>query len=341
MPATRTTKGHAATTSSPSSNSTRPDMRVLSHDGPFQMQEISRCRAARTEIRLPRPTDRHRTRAPDRLARPIGAAAVPCLPMPDPDAAPLDPLSAFRLDGRVALVTGASSGLGERFARVLHGAGATVVLTARREDRLHRLAGELPGAHALAADLSSASEREALVAEALARCGSIDILVNNAGRGFSVPIEEEDVESFRLTMEVNVTAIWHLSKLAGAAMVAKGSGSIVNVASILGLVGSAPVKQAHYAASKGAVVNLTRELALQWARKGVRVNALCPGWFPSEMTAEMQTDESALRFIRSNSPMPRMGHADELDGPLLLLAGDAGSFMTGTTLVVDGGWLAR
>ena len=142
-------------------------------------------------------------------------------------------------------------------------------------------------------------------------------------------------------MEVNVTAIWHLSKLCGEVMVAKRSGSIVNIASILGLVGSTPIKQAHYVASKGAVVNLTKELALQWARKGVRVNALCPGWFPTEMTAGMDTDEGSQRYIQQNSPIPRMGEAHELDGALLLLASDAGSFMTGTSVMVDGGWLAR
>jgi NAD(P)-dependent dehydrogenase (short-subunit alcohol dehydrogenase family) len=253
----------------------------------------------------------------------------------------LDPLAAFRLDGRVALVTGASSGLGERFARVLHAAGAAVAITARREDRLRGLADELPGTHALPADLATADGRERLVAGVLERCGTVDILVNNAGRGFFVAVEDEDVDTFRQTMELNVTAVWHLAKLVGAAMVAQGSGSIVNVASMLGLVGSTPVKQAHYAASKGAVVNLTRELALQWARKGVRVNALCPGWFPSEMTAVMEGSESSQRFIEANGPIPRMGAPGELDGPLLLLASDAGSFMTGTTLVVDGGWLAR
>jgi NAD(P)-dependent dehydrogenase (short-subunit alcohol dehydrogenase family) len=142
-------------------------------------------------------------------------------------------------------------------------------------------------------------------------------------------------------MEVNTTAVWHLSKLCGAVMTAKGSGAIVNVASMLGFVGGTPVKQANYAASKGAVINLTRELALQWARKGVRVNALCPGWFPSEMTDGMESDPGSQRYITLNSPMPRMGHPHELDGPLLLLASGAGGFMTGHSLVVDGGWLAR
>jgi NAD(P)-dependent dehydrogenase (short-subunit alcohol dehydrogenase family) len=241
----------------------------------------------------------------------------------------------------VAVVTGASSGLGDRFARTLHAAGATVVVAARRRDRLEALAAELPGSVAVTSDLGEAAAREQLMAEVLARCGTVDVLVNNAGVGHTVAIEDEDVDTFRHTMELNVTAVWHLSKLAGQTMVTNRSGSIVNVASMLGLVGSTPVKQAHYVASKGAVVTLTKELALQWARKGVRVNALCPGWFPSEMTAGMETDEASQRFINLNSPIPRMGEVHELDGPLLLLASEAGSFMTGHALVVDGGWLAR
>jgi len=123
-------------------------------------------------------------------------------------------------------------------------------------------------------------------------------------------------------------------------MIESGSGSIVNVASMLGHVGATPVKQANYCASKGAVVNLTRELALQWARRGIRVNALCPGWFPSEMTEDMN-DESSQAFIRQNSPIPRMGEPHELDGALLLLASSAGTFLTGQSLIVDGGWTAR
>ena len=258
-----------------------------------------------------------------------------------PSAPALDPLAAFRLDGQVALVTGASSGLGARFARVVHGAGATVVVTARREERLTDLAADLPGAIPIVADVARAEERERLVADVVDRCGTVDVLVNNAGVGHTVAIEDEGVDDFRRTMEVNVTAVWHLCKLVGVPMVAQRSGSIVNVSSMLGFVGSTPVKQAHYVASKGAVLSLTKELALQWARKGVRVNALCPGWFPSEMTAGMESDEGSQRFITTNSPIPRMGAEDELDGPLLLLASRASSFMTGHALVVDGGWLAR
>jgi NAD(P)-dependent dehydrogenase (short-subunit alcohol dehydrogenase family) len=253
----------------------------------------------------------------------------------------LDPLALFRLDGRVAVVTGASSGLGERFARCLHAVGATVVVVARRVERLEALVADLPGSIALPADLADGDERERVMAAAIERCGSLDILVNNAGLGRKVSIEDESLDWFRGAMELNVTAMWHLSKLAGAQMVPKGRGAIVNVASMLGLVGSTPIKQAHYSASKGAVINLTREVALQWARKGVRVNALCPGWFESEMTAGMESDDGAQGFIKQNSPIPRMGYAHELDGALVFLCSDASSFMTGQLLVVDGGWTAR
>lgn len=260
---------------------------------------------------------------------------------PNPAPEPLDPLQAFRLDGRVAVVTGASSGLGARFARVLHAVGAQVVVAARRQDRLDRLVADLPGAVAIVADLAESSDRERLIESTVDRFGAVHVLVNNAGVGRTVAVEDEELETFRDVMELNVTSLWHLSKLVAPSMIAAGGGSIVNIASMLGHVGATPVKQANYCASKGAVVNLTRELALQWARKGVTVNALCPGWFPSEMTAGMESDEGSQRFITSNSPIPRMGREHELDGALLLLAGPAGTFITGQSLIVDGGWTAR
>jgi NAD(P)-dependent dehydrogenase (short-subunit alcohol dehydrogenase family) len=254
---------------------------------------------------------------------------------------PLTPLDLFRLDGRVVIVTGASSGLGERFARVVHAVGATVVVVARRTDRLATLVEHLPGALAITADLVDEVHRERVVSETLEAFGRIDVLVNNAGIGRTVAVEHEDLDTFRQAMELNVTALWHLSKLCAPSMIASGAGSIVNIASMLGHVGATPVKQAHYCASKGAVVNLTRELALQWARKGIRVNALCPGWFPSEMTAGMDTDEASQQFIRQMSPIQRMGFEHELDGALLLLASPASTFLTGQSIIVDGGWTAR
>lgn len=253
----------------------------------------------------------------------------------------LDPLALFRLDGAVAIVTGASAGLGERMARVLHSVGATVVVTARRRERLDALAADLGDrVTVVAGDMAEADDRERIVAEALATHGRIDVLVNNAGIAEVVAVEDESLELFRRVLEINTTAVWHMAKLCAPSMIDNGGGSIVNVASMLGHVGGTPVKQSNYCASKGAVVNMTRELALQWARKGIRVNALCPGWFPSEMTEPMQ-DERSQQFIRANSPIPRMGEPHELDGAFLLLASPAGTFLTGQSVIVDGGWTAR
>ncbi len=253
----------------------------------------------------------------------------------------VDPLASMRLDGRVAVVTGASSGLGARFARTLHAAGATVIAVARRADRLADLAAELPRVHALTADLADERAREQMIEAAAEMHGRLDVLVNNAGILVRVAAEDESVETFRSVMEINVVAPWHLSKLAFPHMCRAGGGSIINIASMYGLVASAPIKHANYCASKGAVINLTRELAAQWARRSIRVNSLCPGFFPSEMTAGLGEDDSSRAFIRSNSPIPRLGLEHELDAALLLLASPSNTFMTGHNLVVDGGWTAR
>jgi NAD(P)-dependent dehydrogenase (short-subunit alcohol dehydrogenase family) len=245
-------------------------------------------------------------------------------------------------EDHVALVSGASSGLGARFARVLHAAGAHVVITARRLDRLEELAAELGDrVTPLRCDVTVADDVEQVVSTVLADHGRIDSLVNSAGISIPMPAEDEPVDQFERVMAVNVTGVFRMCQAVGRHMLERGEGAIVNVASILGQVGAAPMKQASYCASKGAVVNLTRELGAQWARKGVRVNALAPGWFQSEMTEGIWTDERSLQFIERNTPMGRGGEEHELDAAILFLCGPANTYMTGSVLTVDGGWTAR
>ncbi|MGW4808103.1 SDR family NAD(P)-dependent oxidoreductase [Kitasatospora sp. NPDC004272] len=262
-------------------------------------------------------------------------------PRPARDTAALpDPTAMFRLDGRVAVVTGASSGIGAHFARVLSAAGARVVLTARREEPLRLLSEELPGSLPVVCDVTRADQREQLVRTVAEQLGPIDVLVNNAGLSEVVPAERQSPESFDAIVSVNLSAVFALSSVIGAGMLERGRGSIVNVASVYGMVGSGSLPQAAYAASKGGVVNLTRDLAAQWAHRGVRVNSLCPGWFWSEMTADMLENDKGRSWVERRTPMRRAGELYELDGALLFLAGDASSYVTGSAIPVDGGYLS-
>jgi NAD(P)-dependent dehydrogenase (short-subunit alcohol dehydrogenase family) len=254
----------------------------------------------------------------------------------------LDPLASFRIDDRVAIVTGASSGLGARFARVLDGAGARLVLVARRRDRLETLARELRDATVVEADVADDGAPERVVSEALAAYGTVDILVNNAGMTGTCPAIDIPLADFRRVVAVDLIAPFALAQQAARAMVAGGHGGcIINISSIWGLVGIGQIPDAAYAASKAGLVGLTRELGSQWARQGIRVNAMAPGWFRSESTeGSMFGNERAEKWMGSRTPMGRTGEEHELDGALVFLASDASSFVTGAVLAVDGGWTA-
>jgi NAD(P)-dependent dehydrogenase (short-subunit alcohol dehydrogenase family) len=246
----------------------------------------------------------------------------------------------FRLDGKVAIVTGASSGLGARFSRVLGDAGATVVLAARRHDAIRDLAATLPSARAQPCDVTSEAACADLVRSTIDTYGQIDVLVNNAGISRPAKAEVESTEDFRTVLDVNLVSLYRLSRLVGIQMLARGTGSIVNISSVVGTVGVGRMPQASYAASKAGVTNLTRELAAQWARRGVRVNAIAPGFFPSEMTGELFATERGRGWVDNLTPMGRAGREGELDGALLYLASEASSYVTGSVLAVDGGWTA-
>src|SRR4051812_29456276 len=245
------------------------------------------------------------------------------------------------LDGRVAIVTGASSGLGARFAAVLADAGAQVVACARRIERLEALAAARPGITPIRCDVVEPADRTRLVEAALALDGRIDICVNNAGIASGGPDHQTTVETFSAVMRVNVEAVFALTQAVGAHMVARGSGSVINVSSMFGVVASTPVPDAPYVASKSALNGLTRELANQWAPHGVRVNAIAPGWFSTELNSELLEDERSRRWLERQCPMGRPGREDELDGVLLFLASDASSYCTGQVIAVDGGWTIR
>jgi NAD(P)-dependent dehydrogenase (short-subunit alcohol dehydrogenase family) len=252
----------------------------------------------------------------------------------------VNPLDAFRLDDRVVVLTGASSGLGAGFAHALVAVGANLVLAARRIDRLTELADDLAadGARVIVqhADVSVPEDCRAVADRAVAEFGRIDVLVNNAGVGSAVASSREHPASFAQVLDINLAGTFWMAQSCAPAM-PRGS-SIVNISSVLGMI--APrFPHAAYAASKAGVLGLTRSLAQEWTeRKGIRVNALCPGYFLSEMVSEGQ--DAILTMLKEHSILPRFGEQHELDSALIFLASPASSYMTGTSLTVDGGLTA-
>ena len=248
-------------------------------------------------------------------------------------------LDRFRLDGKAAIVTGASSGLGVAFAKALAEAGADVALGARRVERLAETQGlvEAAGRRAVAVptDVAKPEDCQRLVDETVRAFGRVDVLVNNAGIGTAMPATREAPEQFRQVIDVNLNGSYWMAQACGRVM--KPGSSIVNIGSVLGST-TANLPQAAYSSSKAAIIGLTRDLAQQWTgRKGIRVNALAPGFFHSEMTA--QYPEGYIQQQMARVPAGRPGEAEELCAALIFFASDAGSYVTGVTLPVDGGLL--
>lgn len=252
-------------------------------------------------------------------------------------------MTSFDLTGRTALVTGASRGIGRALALGLARAGADVAVSARDEALLESLAkevGELGRrAVVLPADVTDADACRRLVADAVEGLGQLDVLVNNAGgSSFFGPVSDLRFSGWEKTMRLNVDSIVHLSQAAGAHMTARGSGSVVNVASVAGL-GGTPMMAA-YGASKAAVISLTRTLSFEWGRSGVRVNALCPGWTRTDLNRDLWGGPDAGASWVERQGLQRWAEVEEMVGPTVFLASDASSYVTGQCLVVDGGQTA-
>jgi len=247
-------------------------------------------------------------------------------------------LDRFRADGKVAIVTGASSGLGWGFAQAIGAVGASVVVAARRGPRIDALCDDLTAvgiqAHSVVMDVTDPDQCTDLVAATIDRFGTLDILINNAGVGGSIPSHKESPEHFRNVVDVNLMGTYWMAQAAVSAM--KPGSAIVNIASLHSITAS-QFPQAAYSASKAGVLGLTRDLANQWStRRGIRVNALCPGYVETEMTGEAIAPLSHM--VEQRSILGRFGRQEEMDSALIFLATDASSYMTGGALVVDGGY---
>jgi NAD(P)-dependent dehydrogenase (short-subunit alcohol dehydrogenase family) len=248
----------------------------------------------------------------------------------------------FNLDGRVAVVTGGTRGLGEGFATALTDAGATVMLVGRDTDRGRRVTQTLTGNGAtaafIAADVTVPQDVTRILEETLDRFGRVDILVNNAGACIHAPALEVTDEDWRHVMDVNLDAVWQCARVFGRHFVDQGAGVIINIGSMSGLIVNRPQWQPAYNASKAAVHHLTRSLAAEWGPYGVRVNALAPGYIKTDMSPVDQPEYR--RHWIEDAPLQRYGTVDELAPAVVFLASDASSFVTGSILVADGGYTA-
>jgi NAD(P)-dependent dehydrogenase (short-subunit alcohol dehydrogenase family) len=251
----------------------------------------------------------------------------------------------FDLSNKTAVVTGASSGLGVQMAKALAGQGANVALLARRKEKLEQVKLEIEqetGVKVLAVecDVANLDQVQRAVEEVKSEFGGVDILLNNAGVGGIGTAEDMTLEDWQLVVDVNLTGVFLCSQQFGKLMIDQKYGKIVNIASIFGFAANLAFPVSAYHATKGAVVNLTRALAAEWAKYGITVNAIGPGFFDSEMTQDIKDNAEADAFIKGGNPMHRWGKPGELNGALLLLASDASSYITGQTIYVDGGWTA-
>lgn len=249
----------------------------------------------------------------------------------------------FDLSGRVAVITGASSGLGVQMAHGLAGQGADLVLLARREERLRQVADEIENKYGVIAypfrcDVTQLSSVQAAVKATLEKFGKVDILVNNAGVATVSPAEETDDASWEYILSVNLTGVFRVAREFGKAMLKAGYGRIINIASMYGLVGNSVTPAAAYHAAKGGVINLTRALAAEWASRGVTVNCLCPGYFETEMTADILKTEEFTTYMKRTVPLQRYGRWGELNAAVCFLAAEESSYVTGAILTVDGGY---
>ncbi len=255
-----------------------------------------------------------------------------------------DVMERFRLDGRVALVTGGTKGLGLAIAEALASAGADVAVAARDGEAANRVAdaiGRSSGRRTVgvAADVSVSAQVDAMVARTLAAMGRLDILVNNAGINIRGPIEQLQESEWDAVIDTNLKGPWLCCRAVAATMKSQGWGRVINVSSMLGEI-SMPGRTP-YASSKGGLTLLTKTLALEWARDGINVNALCPGPFATEINRPLLNDPAARAQMEANVPLARWGEPMELGPAAVFLASEASSFMTGATLFIDGGYTAR